>query len=90
MRKDRGIKQQPLYVTSRTAMPAVLVELGFLTNPEEEDFLNSEKGQSYMASAMFRAIRDFKAQQDLLLADALDKQKLGDKERRNLSLQPRP
>jgi N-acetylmuramoyl-L-alanine amidase len=80
MRKDRGIKQQPLYVTSRTAMPAVLVELGFLTNPDEEDFLNSEKGQSYMASAMFRAIRDFKAQQDLLLADALDKQKLGDKE----------
>jgi len=78
MRKDRGVKQQPLYVTSRTAMPAVLVELGFLTNPEEEDFLNSEKGQSYLASAMFRAIRDFKADQDLLLADALDKQKLGD------------
>tara|TARA_R110001592_G_scaffold209275_1_gene460472 strand:+ start:64058 stop:65290 length:1233 start_codon:yes stop_codon:yes gene_type:complete len=89
MRKDRGIKQQPLYVTSRTAMPAVLVELGFLTNPEEEDFLNSEKGQSYMASAMFRAIRDFKAQQDLLLADALDKQKLGDKEN-TPSLPPTP
>jgi N-acetylmuramoyl-L-alanine amidase len=78
MRKDRGVKQQPLYVTSRTAMPAVLVELGFLTNPEEEDFLNSEKGQSYLASAVFRAIRDFKANQDLLLADALEKQKIGD------------
>ncbi len=89
MRKDRGVKQQPLYVTSRTAMPAVLVELGFLTNPEEEDFLNSEKGQSYMASAMFRAIRDFKAQQDLLLADALDKQKLGEKEN-NPSFPPMP
>lgn len=80
MRKDRGVKQQPLYVTSRTAMPAVLVELGFLTNPTEEDFLNSEKGQSYLASAIYRAIRDFKANQDLLLADALDKQKLGPKE----------
>jgi N-acetylmuramoyl-L-alanine amidase len=79
MRKDRGVKQQPLYVTSRTAMPAVLVELGFLTNPEEEDFLNSEKGQSYLASAVFRAIRDFKANQDLLLADALEKQSFGDK-----------
>lgn len=69
-RKDRGVKQQPLYVTSRTAMPAVLIELGFLTNPEEEDFLNSERGQSYMASAIFRAIREFKKQNDLLIADS--------------------
>lgn len=67
-RRDRGVKQQPLYVTSRTAMPAVLVELGFLTNPKEEDFLNSEKGQSYMASAIFRAIRDYKLEQDEILA----------------------
>lgn len=67
-RRDRGVKQQPLYVTSRTAMPAVLVELGFLTNPQEEDFLNSEKGQVYMASAIFRAIRDYKVQRDQILA----------------------
>jgi len=73
-RKDRGVKQQPLYVTSRTAMPAVLIELGFLTNPTEEDFLNSERGQSYMASAIFRAIRDYKKNKDLLLADAISKQ----------------
>lgn len=63
-RKDRGVKQQPLYVTSRTAMPAVLVELGFLTNPTEEDFLNSESGQKYMASAIFRAFRDYKIERD--------------------------
>lgn len=63
-RKDRGVKQQPLYVTSRTAMPAVLVELGFLTNPKEEDFLNSEKGQNYMASAIYRAFRDYKLERD--------------------------
>lgn len=78
-RKDRGVKQQPLYVTSRTAMPAVLIELGFLTNPTEEDFLNSDRGQSYMASAIFRAIRDFKAQQDLLVADAVKNQKVNSK-----------
>lgn len=63
-RRNRGVKQQPLYVTSRTAMPAVLVELGFLTNPQEEDFLRSEKGQTYMASAIFRAIRNYFAEQD--------------------------
>lgn len=77
-RRDRGVKQQPLYVTSRTAMPAVLVELGFLTNPEEEDFLNTERGQSYMASAIFRAIRDFKQRQDVLMEDAINKQKFSD------------
>jgi N-acetylmuramoyl-L-alanine amidase len=77
-RKDRGVKQQPLYVTSRTAMPAILIELGFLTNPTEEDFLNSERGQSYMASAIFRAIRNFKAQQDLLVADAISQRKEDD------------
>lgn len=63
-RRDRGVKQQPLMVTKMAAMPAVLVELGFLTNPIEEDFLNSEKGQSYMASAIFRAFRDYKQEHD--------------------------
>ena len=69
-RKDRGVKQQPLYVTSRTAMPAVLVELGFLTNHSEEDFLNSEAGKDIMASAIFRAIRDYKEEREALLAQS--------------------
>lgn len=63
-RRDRGVKQQPLMVTKMAAMPAVLVELGFLTNPAEEDFLNSESGQSYMASAIFRAFRDYKHERE--------------------------
>ena len=41
-------------------MPSVLVVLGFLTNPEEEDFLNTEQGKSYMASAIYRAIREYR------------------------------
>ena len=59
-RTDRGVKQTPLWVTSRTSMPSVLVELGFISNPEEEDFLHSEDGQSYMASALFRAFKEYK------------------------------
>lgn len=59
-RKDRGVRQQPLYVTSRTSMPAVLIELGFLTNPSEEDFLNSKDGQEIMASAIYRAVKEYK------------------------------
>lgn len=59
-RKDRGVKQTPLWVTRATNMPSVLVELGFISNPDEEDFLNSEVGQTYMASAIFRAIKSYK------------------------------
>ena len=58
-RKDRGVRQAPYFVTSRTLMPSVLVELGFLTNPDEEDFLRSKIGQSYMASAIYRAIKEY-------------------------------
>ncbi len=64
-RTDRGVKQTPLWVTRATNMPSVLVELGFISNPSEEDFLNSEIGQSYMASAIFRAIKDYKNELEL-------------------------
>ena len=64
-RKDRGVRQAPYLVTSRTLMPSVLVELGFLTNPQEEDFLQSEKGQTYMASAIYRAVKDYRNDQFL-------------------------
>jgi N-acetylmuramoyl-L-alanine amidase len=59
-RKDRGVKQQGLLVLARTSMPGVLVETGFVTNPEEEIYLLSEPGQEYIASAIFRAFRDYK------------------------------
>lgn len=59
-RKDRGVRQAGYYVISFTSMPSVLVELGFLTNPSEEDFLQSEEGKTYMASALFRAFRDYR------------------------------
>jgi N-acetylmuramoyl-L-alanine amidase len=59
-RKDRGVKQAGYVVISYTMMPSVLIELGFISNPDEEDFLNSEKGQVYMASAIYRAFKEYK------------------------------
>lgn len=61
-RKSRGVKQAPFQVLFEASMPAVLVELGFITNPAEQRFLTSDYGQNIMASALFRAIRDYKVE----------------------------
>ena len=59
-RKDRGVKQQGLLVLARSAMPGVLIETGFITNPEEEKYLMSEYGQDIIASAVYRAFKQYK------------------------------
>lgn len=59
-RKSRGVKQAPFYVISRTNMPSILIECGFLTNPKEEEFLHSDKGQDHLASAIFSAFSTYK------------------------------
>jgi len=74
-RKSRGVKQAPFYVISRVNMPSVLIECGFLTNPKEQDYLNTIIGQDYIASAIFRAFRSYKENVDKISNQAGDKQK---------------
>lgn len=59
-RKSRGVKQAGFVVLWKTTMPAVLIETGFLTNDAEMRFLTSDLGQTYIASGIYRAVKDFK------------------------------
>lgn len=59
-RKSRGVKQQPLWVLDAAVMPGVLIELGFLSNKAEGEFLNSSEGQNKMAKQIAQAIIKYK------------------------------
>lgn len=82
-RVDKGVHRQSIWVLWRTAMPSVLTEIGYLTNPQEEKFLGSEKGQDYMAACLFRAFRKYKNEVEgtkLIYNDDLENQKPLEKE----------
>jgi len=59
-REDRGVRQAPFLVLWQTTMPSVLVELGFISHPDEEKYLSSQQGKDYLASAIYRAFREYK------------------------------
>lgn len=59
-RSDRGVKQAGFLVLYKTTMPSVLIESGFLTNPDEERFLSDTLSQTKMAEAMFVAFQKYK------------------------------
>ena len=59
-KNDRGIKQIPLWVLDATAMPGVLIELGFISNKNEGAYLNSDEGQEEMARTIAKAIISYK------------------------------
>lgn|SRR5690554_6659794 len=59
-RHNRGVKQAGFLVLRKTSMPGILVEVGFLSNAKEEKYLMSEDGQTYIASGIYRAVRDYR------------------------------
>ena len=69
-RKNRGVKQAGFLVLSRTTMPSVLIEVGFLTNKKEEDYLISKKGKNEVSSSIFEAFKKYKKNIDYLASEA--------------------
>ena len=59
-RKSLGVKQAGFYVLYKTTMPSLLSEIGFLSNPDEEKFLASAKGQDQIASSLYKAFKEYK------------------------------
>lgn len=59
-RVNRGVKEQGLLILQRAAMPSILTEIGFISNPEEEEYINSATGQEEIVTAIFKAIKQYK------------------------------
>jgi N-acetylmuramoyl-L-alanine amidase len=59
-----GVKEQGVLVLAHSAMPAVLIETGFINNPEEEDYLNSAAGQAEIVDAIVQSIKNYKDEED--------------------------
>jgi N-acetylmuramoyl-L-alanine amidase len=59
-RINRGVQEKSLAVLARAAMPAVLTEIGFVSNPEEEDYMNSPEGQKEIVDGIIKAIKNYR------------------------------
>jgi N-acetylmuramoyl-L-alanine amidase len=61
---NRGVKQAGFYVLGGAAMPAVLIEIGFVTNPREERRLKSTRYRDDIARAIFAGLAEYKRYHD--------------------------
>ncbi len=77
-RIDKGVRQAGFWVLAATSMPAVLVELDFICNPDAAKFLGSANGQTKLARAIFNAFRQYKDAYDKQLAATQSDVKAGE------------
>lgn len=69
-RVDRGVHQAGFLVLKASAMPSILVELGFISTPEEERYLNTENGTSTLAKGIYLAFLTYKREHEIRLTGA--------------------
>lgn len=63
-RVNRNVRQAGFLVLREVAMPSVLIELGYISNRQEENYLKSESGQSSLAQSIYNGFRDYKREHD--------------------------
>ena len=76
-RNDRGVRQAGFLVLRATAMPSVLVELGFISNKDEEKYLNNNDNQVKLATAIFNGIKEYKHELDKKSGVTVKSEELG-------------
>ncbi len=64
IKTNRGVSQDPFWVLWRTAMPSVLIEVGFITNPDDLAVMRTEEGRDGIAENIYRAFCSFKEKYD--------------------------
>lgn len=69
-RVDRGVHQAGFLVLKASAMPSILIELGFISTPEEERYLNTEEGANTLAQGIYRAFLTYKREHEIRLTGA--------------------
>ncbi|MBR6864502.1 MAG: N-acetylmuramoyl-L-alanine amidase [Bacteroidales bacterium] len=62
--RSRGVSQDPFWVLWRTTMPSVLVEVGFMTNPNDLQAMRSPEGRDKIAANLLKAVQTFKKRYD--------------------------
>ena len=70
---NRGVKQAGFYVLGGAAMPAILIEIGFLTNPKEEKKLSTPEYREAAAKAIYAGLSEYKRRYDQRLRTALSR-----------------
>ena len=87
-RADRGVHQAGFLVLKASAMPSILVELGFISTPEEERYLNTESGRNALAKSIYRAFITYKKEQEARRSNTSAPSALSEGEKRDEATQP--
>lgn len=76
-RADRDVRQAPLWVLKDVAMPSILVEVGYITNPDEERYMTSVAGQNKLAEGIFQGFQTYKAKVEKKVAVTAKNESVG-------------